>query len=267
VHLLRTFDDATRLRDAMRVAGTLVVVGAGFIGCEVAASARAAGIDVMVVDVLPAPLVRVLGDQVAAEVTRMHMEAGVDLRMSSVLADHADLADAPVTLVAVGVTPTTDWLAGSGIEVDDGVRCDASGRTSAPNVWAMGDVAAWHDPLTGRTRRFEHWTSAGDQAVVIARNLTDDDGDAPHTLSQVPYFWSDQYGIKLQSLGTPSPDDDVDVRTVGPHKRMLALYGRAGTLTGVVGFGVPRYVMRIRGPIASRASFSDAVASVADDTG
>ena len=265
VHLLRTFDDAIRLRQAMRAAGRLVVVGAGFIGCEVAASARATGIDVTVVDVLSAPLVRVLGHEVAAEVERMHRDAGVELRMGSTLADHPDLADAPAILVAVGVTPTVDWLDGSGLTIDDGVRCDASGRTSASHVWAMGDVAAWHDPTTGRPRRFEHWTSAGDQAVVVARNLAGD-GEGPHTLTEVPYFWSDQYGVKLQSLGTPSPDDEIAVLQVGPHKRLLALYGSGGTLTGVVGFGIARYVMRMRSMLAARSPFDEAVASVADET-
>jgi len=267
VHLLRTFDDAVRLRAAMRASRRLVVVGAGFIGCEVAASARALDVDVTVVDVLAAPLVRIVGNQVAAEVTRMHKDAGVDLRMNSTLADHADLADAPVTLVAVGVAPTTGWLDGSGIAVEDGVRCDASGRTSAPHVWAMGDVAALHDPIAGRQRRFEHWTSAGDQAVVVARNLAgDQDGADVHTLTEVPYFWSDQYGIKLQSLGTPSPGDDIEVLAVGPHKRLLALYGAAGTFSGVVGFGVPRHVMRMRSLLAARASFDEAVASVVDES-
>lgn len=265
VHLLRTFDDAVRLRAAMRASGRLVVVGAGFIGCEVAASARSIDIDVTVVDVLAAPLVRIVGEQVAAEVTRMHKNAGVDLRMNSTLADHDDLSDADVTLVAIGVTPSTQWLERSGISVDDGVTCDASGRTSAPQIWAMGDVAAWHDPATGRRRRYEHWTSAGDQAVVIARNLAGVEG-GPHTLTEVPYFWSDQYAVKLQSLGTPSPDDDVEVLSVGPHKRTLALYGAAGALTGVVGFGVPRYVMGMRSALAARTPFDEAVASVAVKT-
>jgi 3-phenylpropionate/trans-cinnamate dioxygenase ferredoxin reductase component len=264
VHLLRTFDDAIRLRAAMRSAGRLVVIGAGFIGCEVAASARATGIEVTLVDVLSAPLVRVLGEQVAAEVTRMHKDAGVDLRMQSTLPDHPDLVDAPATLVAIGVAPTTGWLEGSGIAVDDGVRCDASGQTNAPRVWAMGDVATWRDAVTGRSRRSEHWTTAGDQAVVVARNLAGG-GEAAHTLSEVPYFWSDQYGVKLQSLGTPAPDDDVELLTVGPHKRPLALYGSAGVLTGVVGFGVPRQVMRMRRVLASQGTLEAAVAVAADE--
>ena len=269
VHPLRTVDDALRLRAAMRAAGRLVVVGAGFIGCEVAASARATDLAVTVVDVLSAPLVRVLGDEVATEVTKMHVDAGVDLRMGSTLAEHPDLADASATLVAIGVTPTVGWLDGSGIDLDDGVSCDASGRTSVPRVWAMGDVAAWLDPASGRRRRFEHWTSAGDQAVVVARNLAgggEAEGGGPSTLTEVPYFWSDQYGIKLQSLGTPSPTADIKVMSVGPKHRLLALYGEGGTLTGVVGFGVARHVMRMRSLLAQRASFDEAVASLADET-
>ena len=127
----------------------------------------------------------------------------------------------------------------------------------------MADIR--HDPMTGRPRRFEHWTSAGDQAVVIARNLAGD-GDVLHTLTEVPYFWSDQYGVKLQSLGTPAPSDDIELLTVGPRKRLLALYGAEGTLSGVVGFGVPRYVMRMRQLLSARTPFSAAVAAAADET-
>jgi 3-phenylpropionate/trans-cinnamate dioxygenase ferredoxin reductase subunit len=256
---LRTFDDAVRLRDGMRVAGRLVIVGAGFIGCEVAASARGLGVDVTVIDLLSAPLVRVLGEEVAAEVTRMHTDAGVDLRMGT-----TDVPESPVTLVAIGVAPTTQWLEGSGVELADGVRCDASGRTATAGVWAMGDAAAWADPVTGRHRRFEHWTSAGDQAVVVARNLVER-SDLQHTLDTVPYLWSDQYGIKIQSLGTPSPADDVKTMTVGPKNRLLAVYGAGGVVTAVVGFGVPRHVMRLRSLLEARASYDDAVAAAVAD--
>jgi 3-phenylpropionate/trans-cinnamate dioxygenase ferredoxin reductase subunit len=263
VYVLRTYDDASRLRTAMRQAGRVLVVGAGFIGCEVAASARRMGLDVTVVDVLTAPLVRVLGEEVAGEVTRMHEAAGVDLRMQTSVAEQADLLDAPVTLVAIGVAPTTGWLDGSGLDLDDGICCDASGRTSVPGVWAMGDVASWLDPHTGRRRRYEHWTSAGDQAVVVAHNLVAE-GEA-RTLAEVPYFWSDQYDVKIQSLGTPAATDDVRLLTVGPRERLLAVYGAQGVVTGVVGFGVPRQVMRMRALLAERASYDDAVAAAAGD--
>ena len=263
VHTLRSYDDASRLRVAMRAAGGIVIVGAGFIGCEVAASARRMGFDVTVVDVLDAPLVRVLGTDVAAEVARMHEEAGVDLRMRTTVADEPDLADAPVKLVAIGVAPTTGWLDGSGLDVDDGVVCDASGRTTVPGVWAMGDVASWLDARTGRRRRYEHWTSAGDQAVVVAHNLVN--GDEPRVLNEVPYFWSDQYDIKLQSLGTPAATDDVRLLTVGPRNRLLAVYGSQGFFTGVVGFGVPRQVMRMRSLLSTGASHADAVAAADAD--
>jgi 3-phenylpropionate/trans-cinnamate dioxygenase ferredoxin reductase subunit len=266
-HVLRSFDDASRLRAAMHSArpsaGRVVIVGAGFIGCEVAASARRMGLDVTVVDVLDAPLVRVLGDRVAVEIARMHEQAGVDLRMRTTVAAEPDLADAPVTLVAIGVVPTTGWLDGSGIDVDDGVVCDAGGRTSRSGVWAMGDVASWLDPRTGGRRRYEHWTSAGDQAVVVAHNLLR--GEGQRTLTEVPYFWSDQYDVKLQSLGTPAATDDVELLTVGPRQRLLAVYGSEGIVTGVVGFGVPRQVMRMRALLAARAPFDEAVVAAAAD--
>ena len=116
---------------------------------------------------------------------------------------------------------------------------------------AMGDAASWLDPITGRHRRFEHWTSAGDQAVVVAKNLAGD-GDLVHTLTEVPYFWSDQYDVKLQSLGTPAPTDDVELLTVGPRNRLLAVYGCEGRLTGVVGFGVTASHVASNPPPASK---------------
>jgi NADPH-dependent 2,4-dienoyl-CoA reductase/sulfur reductase-like enzyme len=275
-HLLRTHGDAVRLRDAIRRHGRVAIVGAGFIGCEVAASARALGAAVTVVDVLPTPLARVLGEQVGAEVAKMHRAAAVDLRCGTgieavraldrerlelTLSDGAAIA-ADVVLVAVGVTPAIGWLDGSGLSLADGIVCDEFGRTSAPGVWAAGDVAAWWHPALGAHRRIEHWSNAGEQAVAVARNLLAGDGGLTGT-DTVPYFWSDQYGVKIQSLGLPAPDDDVTLMRVGPRERLLAVYGRAGRVTGVVGFGVPRHVMRLRPLLAESADYDAALAAAA----
>ncbi len=276
VHMLRTHTDALRLRDAVRTHGRLAVVGAGFIGCEVAASARRVGAEVSLLDVLPTPLARVLGERVGAEVARLHRDAGVDLRCGVTVAEcrrtrdesrvQLVLSDGTVVagpvLGAVGVRPDVGWLDGSGVEVGDGILCDEFGRTSARGVWAAGDAAAWWHPRLRAHRRIEHWTNAAEQGAAVARNLLADDA-ALAALDTVPYFWSDQYDFKLQSLGLPAPDDDVTVLRVGPRERLLAVYGHAGRLSGVVGFGVPRHVMRLRPMLAGAAPYEEAVTAAA----
>lgn len=270
-HVLRTLDDARALSADIRRTGALVVVGGGFIGCEAAASARALGAEVTLVEILPAPLARVLGPQVAAEVARLHADAGVRLLCGVSVVDvrgegadrqlvlsDASVVDAPVVLAGLGVLPDTAWLEGSGVEVDDGVVCDATGRTCAPQVWAAGDVARWWHPLYGAHVRVEHWTSAAEQGAWVARGMV---GGVP-PLAEVPYVWSDQYRTKFQLLGRPSVDDDVTLLRVGPGAdRLLALYGRQGRFTAVLGASAPKWVMRLRGLLADGGSYADALAA------
>ena len=270
-HVLRTLEDSHALAADIRKSGRLTVVGGGLIGCEVAASARALGAEVTLLELLPAPLARILGTTVAAEVARMHEDAGVQLRCGLsvveargegadrelLLSDGATVA-APVVLVGLGVTPDTGWLAGSGVEVDDGVLCDATGRTSVAGVWAAGDVARWEHPLFGAHMRMEHWTSAADQGVAVARDLA----GQPAALDEVPYFWSDQYRTKFQVLGWPHPDDEVTVLRVGPDAdRLLAVYGRDGRVTAVLGASAPKWVMRMRSQIRDRVPYEEALAA------
>jgi NADPH-dependent 2,4-dienoyl-CoA reductase/sulfur reductase-like enzyme len=270
VHVLRTLDDARGLAADLRRTQRLAVIGAGFIGCEVAASARVMGADVTLIEVLPTPLARVLGTTVGREVADLHEKEGVELLTGvSVVEARGDgdarellLSDgrsvaAPVVLVGLGVTPDTAWLDGSGVEVDDGVVCDATGRTSVDGVWAAGDVARWWHPSYDAPVRLEHWTSAADQGAAVGRDIA----GAGQPLDEVPYFWSDQYKTKWQMLGRPDADDDVTVLRVGPNAdRLLAVYGRDGRITAVLGAGAPRVVMRMRQPIADRMAYDDAVA-------
>jgi 3-phenylpropionate/trans-cinnamate dioxygenase ferredoxin reductase subunit len=269
-HVVRTVDDARALRRDVVDSGRVTIVGGGFIGCEAAASAVALGAHVTLVEVLPAPLARVLGDRVAGEVAALHAAAGVELRCGvsvvetrsrdgrrELLLSDGGTVDAPVVLVGLGVLPEVDWLAGSGIDVDDGVLCDARGRTSLPGVWAAGDVARWVQPRSGQHRRVEHWTSAADQGVAVARDML----GQGEPLDEVPYFWSDQYATKLQVLGSPHPDDDVTLLKVGPAgDRMLGVYGRDGRVAGVVGASAARWVMRMRPLIAAGVPYDEAVA-------
>jgi len=267
--VLRTLDESRALRGRLRPGSRLAVVGAGLIGCEVAASARSAGVEVDLIDVLPGPLIRVVGEPVCDLVADLHREHGVRLHMSTgatratraddsaaddsaaedSAADDSDDAirlalsdgthlDADVLLQAVGGVPDTGWLAGSGLTLDDGIACDADGR-AADGVYAAGDVARWDG------HRGEHWTSAGEQADRVAAVIL---GQQPPPA--VPaYWWSDQYDIKLQGMGSLHPDDQVHLLRYGPKERPLALYERAGLLTGVVGFSVPAAVMKLRADI------------------
>ncbi|HET6907973.1 MAG TPA: FAD/NAD(P)-binding oxidoreductase, partial [Mycobacteriales bacterium] len=212
VHVLRTARDCERIRKDVASAGAAVVVGGGFIGCEVAASLRQLGLDVTLLEMATAPLAPVLGDQVASYVTALHRDAGVHVRggarvdgiegdehVTAVRLAVGSVLPADIVVVGLGVTPEVDWLVGSGLEIDHGIRCDSYGTTSAPDVFALGDVASYQHAVTGVHHRFEHWTSAVDQAAVVAHNLlAEPQSRREHTA--VPYFWSDQHKVKIQSL-------------------------------------------------------------------
>ena len=255
--VLRTLDDARELRARLTPGARLAVVGAGLIGCEVAASARSMDVAVDLIDVLPGPLIRVVGPQVCRLVAELHRQHGVELHMNTAVAgaqpggltlgDGTRLA-ADVVLEAIGGVPETGWLAGSGLRLDDGVVCDASGR-AADGVYAAGDVARWDG------HRGEHWTNAGEQADRVAAAIL---GQEPAPAGPV-YWWSDQYDIKLQGLGSPEPDDTVHLLTVGPKQRTVALYARDGRLTGTVGFSAAAVVMKLRPDIVAGTPVADVV--------
>ncbi len=275
VHVLRTLDDAESLRSAFaQGAQRMVVVGAGFIGSEVASSCRAMGMDVTVVEALEVPLSGVLGEQMGRVCADLHQENGVELVTGvgvvgfeepevgsrRIRLSDGRLLPADVAVVGIGVTPATSWLEGSGLEVANGVHCD--GRLfAAPDVVVAGDVANWLDEATGDRVRIEHWTNAAEQGVLAGRNLLSGSSDAA-PYDAVPYFWSDVYGSKIQVLGRPGPDDQVVVvhGSTG-EKRFVALYERRGRLSGVLGFSSPRQVMSMRAQLVSQARFDEALAA------
>ncbi|MDT5340506.1 MAG: 3-phenylpropionate/trans-cinnamate dioxygenase ferredoxin reductase component [Mycobacterium sp.] len=265
VRVLRTFDESLALRKHAGTARHAVVIGAGFIGCEVAASLRSLGVDVVLVEPQPTPLASVLGEQIGELVARLHRAEGVDVRCGIgvtevkgtdhvekvVLSDGTEL-DADIVIVGVGSRPSTDWLESSGVTVDNGVVCDVAGRTSAPNVWAIGDVASWRDAL-GHQVRVEHWSNVAEQARVIVPAML---GVEATSAVVVPYFWSDQYDVKIQCLGEPEADDVVHV-VADDGRKFLAYYERDGAVVGVVGGGMPGKVMKARGKIAAGAPIAD----------
>ncbi|WP_077086302.1 NAD(P)/FAD-dependent oxidoreductase [Mycobacterium rhizamassiliense] len=265
VRVLRSFDESMALREHASEAQRAVVIGAGFIGCEVAASLRSLGVEVVLVEPQPTPLATVLGEQIGELVARLHRNEGVDLRTGVgvaevrgekhveqvVLGDGTELA-ADLVVVGIGSRPATEWLEGSGVEVDNGVICDEAGKTSAPNVWALGDVASWRD-ATGHQARVEHWSNVADQARVVVPAMLGQ--DVPEVVV-VPYFWSDQYDVKIQCLGEPEATDVVHL-VEDDGRKFLAYYERDGVVVGVVGGGMPGKVMKARGKIAAATPISE----------
>ena len=267
VHVLRSHDDAAALRAELSGATRALVVGAGFIGCELAASFTARGLPVVLVEPQPTPLAASLGEQVGALVGRMHRDEGVDLRcgigLNSLVAEGGSIraahltdggeVEADLVVIGVGSAPATGWLAESGIPLADpsaggGVLADESGRTAVDNVWALGDVAAWRQ-RSGRHRRVEHWTNAGEQAQLLSAALLGTEPPAPG----VPYVWSDQYNVKIQVLGTTADADEIRI-VEDDGRKFLAHYLTGGLLTGVVGAGMVGKVMKARAELAANAA-------------
>ncbi len=268
---LRTLDDSLDLRARLQ-GGTsrVVVIGAGFIGLEVAATARLLGNSVVVLEGMPAPLIRALGAEMGAACAAVHGDHDVAIRcgitvesidVAGVRLGDGELVPGDVIVVGIGVAPVTDWLAGSGLEVRDGVVCDSMLNAGVPLVYAAGDVARWPNPLLGEEMRVEHWTNAAEQGAAAASNLlAESRGEPGEPYAPVPFFWSDQYDRRIQFLGRAASDDDVLVVSGSIEERsFLALYGRGGLLHGVLGMNLPRLVMKFRPLLAQRATWQDAV--------
>jgi 3-phenylpropionate/trans-cinnamate dioxygenase ferredoxin reductase subunit len=272
VFVLRTLDDALAIRDRLDSSPRVVVIGAGFIGAEVAATCRGRGLDVTVLEALPQPMVRGLGPEIGAVCGALHRDHGVDLRLGvSVEAVVGDgrvegvrLADgtviaADLLVVGIGVIPSTDWLEGSGLTIANGVVCDET-CLAAPGVVVAGDAARWPNPLfDGESMRLEHWTNATEQGVFAAERLLAGDTN-PQAFAPVPFVWSDQYDLKIQSVGRFDAGDELHVaHGTLDERRFVALFGRSGRLVGALGFGRPRHVMQYRRMISERCSFADAL--------
>ncbi|MDS1271950.1 FAD-dependent oxidoreductase [Lipingzhangella sp. LS1_29] len=276
VHTLRGLDDADAIRRAFATHDRVVVVGAGFIGTEVAASARHLGLDVTLVDAADTPMAGPLHPRLGEIVADIHREHGVALRLGAgvagfegaerverVLLSDGSTVDTPLVVAGLGVAPDTEWLAGSGIELVPGagdVSCDMFCATSAPNVYAVGDVANWPHPHFGRLR-LEHWTNAREQAAVVAHNLLASP-ENQQVYAPVPYVWSDQYGMKFQLLGQAAPADDVEIVHGSPDERkFVAFLGREGRLTGILGLRSTPKVMRYRRLLTESTSWTEALAA------
>ena len=273
LHLLRTLDDALALRAELERGPRVLVVGAGFIGAEVAASCRSRGLAVTVIEPLPVPLARGLGTKMGELCAALHRDHGVDLRcgvgvaaiegdgrVERVRLTNGDVLSADVVVVGVGAAPETAWLEGSGLTLRDGVVCDEHcAALGAPGVFAAGDVARWTNPLFAEEMRVEHWSNAVEQGTYVAERLAGTEaGAAP--FAPVPFFWSDQYDVKIQFAGRMRADDELHVVAGSVAERKLtALYAREGRLTGVLCLSRPRDLAKYRRMIGARATLDAAL--------
>lgn len=270
VHTLRTVEDAIALREALAPGARLVVVGAGFIGAEVASTARGLGVEVTVVEAAPVPLAAALGEQLGAVCGALHAEHGVQLLtgvgVQELLDDEAGrvrgirMADgrrleADAVLVAVGSTPNVEWLTGSGLQVDGGVYTDATGATAIPGVVATGDCSRRFEPATGRYERQEHWTNALQHPQVAVATLLCGPPPARQATACLPYFWSDQYDRRLQFAGHRRPGDAVEVVEGSLADRsFVAVYRRDREAVAVLAMNNPRVFGKWRRELAAALS-------------
>ncbi|MCZ2820385.1 FAD-dependent oxidoreductase [Modestobacter sp. VKM Ac-2977] len=257
VHVLRSLDDAVALREDLAAAGRLVVIGAGFIGAEVASTARTLGLEVTVIESQPVPLAGPLGADMGAVCAQLHADHGTRLLVGTGVAglvgtgrvEAVELTDgtrlpADVVVVGIGAIPNIEWLADSGVALGNGVLTDARCATNVPGVVAVGDCAAAWSATRERHVRIEHWTHALEQPATAVATLLGTDRPTP---TPVPYFWSDQYGARIQFAGSRREDDVVRVLEGSCADRsFLAVYERHGHPVAVLGMNQPRLFTRWR---------------------
>jgi NADPH-dependent 2,4-dienoyl-CoA reductase/sulfur reductase-like enzyme len=275
VHTLRTLDDAVAIRAALDAGARVVVVGAGFIGSEVASGARKRGLPVTVLEALPVPLVRSVGEQMGRACAALHRVHGTDLRcgvmvtglvsaagrVTGVSLDDGSTVPADLVVVGTGVAPCTEWLAGSGVtlhERDRGIVCDETLATGLPGVYAAGDVAHFPHRLFDRLlMRLEHWTNAAEQGMLAARNAVNPAEAKP--VVGVPYFWSDWYGSRIQFVGIPQADEVRVISEELGEDKFLALYRRGDRLSGCISIDRPAEIMKYRRQIVKSGTWADAL--------
>lgn len=275
---LRSLADARQIAAALAASRRLVVVGAGFIGCEVAASARHVGVEVDLVEALAFPLAGSLGALVGAYCADLHRSHGVRPHLGAavdglvgenghvraVRLASGELLETDAVVVGLGVRPATDWLAGAGLDIGDGVLCDENG-CAGPGVYAVGDVARWR--RAGGPVRIEHWTNAVEQATHVGRHLLAPADGSPTTgrgLSAVPYFWSDQYAAKISAFGLPAPGDEAHVLAGAlAEDRFVVGYRRGDRLSGAVVVNWPRMLRVARQQLSGAATWVEATSALA----
>jgi 3-phenylpropionate/trans-cinnamate dioxygenase ferredoxin reductase subunit len=293
VHTLRTLDDCLQIAQELEAGPRVAVIGAGFIGAEVAASCRQRGLEVTLIEPMPIPFGPSLGDDVGQAICAEHRDQGVELRLGLGLAacqgaqrvERIELTDgtqveADVVIVGIGVRPETTWLENSAVALDDGVLCNTACETSVPGIVAAGDLARWpnllfcpaaesQDPTAippaaggpGETMRIEHWSNATEQARHAVETLLAAPGEA-QPFTPVPFVWSDQYDLKIQSAGVlAGADESRVVHGSLEERKFLKLYARKGRLMGALAFNEPRRLIGYRRQLRQTTSWEDALAA------
>lgn len=270
---LRSVDDAIAIRDSLIPGRPVVIVGAGFIGAELASSALKRGAHPVLLEAAPVPLVRAVGEVIGQALSGIHARHGVSLRcgvavsgvighdtVTGVLLNDGEVLPADLVVVGIGAIPDTSWLAGSGIELaaDGGILCDDTLATSLPGVWAAGDIVSWPNGVEGATVRMENWTAASEQGTRAGQNASG--SAAPRPYQTIPYFWSDWYGHRIQFLGSADAEEVVFASGAPDADRFVALYRRGEVLVGVATLDEQRKVMKYRRLIGKDDSFEAAVA-------
>jgi 3-phenylpropionate/trans-cinnamate dioxygenase ferredoxin reductase component len=266
VHVLRGLDDTIAVRASLAQLPSVVIVGGGFLGSELAATARKLGLDVTMVYPESYPLELQLGRVLGGVVARMHEDHGVRLRprtmVSRLLSSNGRVTGvrfvdgaavvADVVLVCIGSTPATRWLTGSGLTLSDGVVCDEFGR-AAHDVYAVGDVASWRDVECGRQARREHRSNASEHGVAVASHIV---GEAK-AFRSVPFFWTDQHDARIQVHGSlPAGGQLAVVEGSLAERRFVSLWGFDGQVVGAIGWNLPKAVRRAREHVVARAPFT-----------
>ena len=268
VHTLRTLEDAQHVRAALDAGARTVIIGAGFIGAEIASAARKRGLDVTILEAQSTPLVRAVGAVAGEALAALHRRNGSDLRcgvvveevtgsstVSAVLLSDGTEIPADLVIVGIGAFPATGWLNDSGLVLENGVVCDAM-LSAAPNVWAAGDVARWMSPDFGTLLRLEHWTNASEQAAHAVRNILDP--AAATAYSHIPYFWSDWYGSRIQFSGVPWGEPQI-VSGAWDAPAFAALYRDGNRVVGALTLNRRADIMKYRALIARSASWDEAL--------
>lgn len=274
---LRTLDDALAIKAELARKPRIAILGGGLIGCELAASMRSFGFEITLIEGAPMLLGRTFGAVLGDYVRELHERNGVEVltgatiealeardgRVAAARLSDGQVIEADLVLVGAGSVPATGWLEGSGLALSDGVVCDAMLASSHPGIYAAGDIARWHNPYYGTEMRVEHWTSASAQGRAAARNLARSGAgstEAPVAFADVPYFWSDQYGLKLQMVGRHDGHDHVEMQETADRSHPLLTFHRGGQLVAAAGVNASRAVMRYRKQIEDEVKARERVA-------
>lgn len=269
VHTIRTISDARRLRSDLDRASSVAIIGAGFVGSEVASAARLRNLDVTIIEAASGPLVRVVGEEASIGLANLHAAHGVRLKTGTtveslvagdghselVLAD-GDRINADVVVVAIGTEPNTEWLVGSGLDLADGVLCQPDLGVGLPGIAAAGDICRWTDPRSGRAARNEHWTNAAEQGPHAARTALDPGHSQP--FSSTPYFWSELHGHRIQLLGRTDGGECLTIGDVDTGD-YVSLYRVDDQLRGVLTVGPTSHTAPFRRILAEGGTWNEAV--------